>query len=66
MNEHGMLQHLIQRKGQHRVYNGPPNHMRLRGPAYGGNTIALLTQLLQAHPAQPTGHSGRCAMILGT
>lgn len=43
MNEHGMLQHLIQRKGQHRVYNGPPNHMRLRGPDYGGNTIALLT-----------------------
>ena len=34
MNEHGMLQRLIQSKGQHRVYSGPPNHMRLRGPAY--------------------------------
>ena len=34
MNEHGKLQHLIQSKGQHRVFNGPPNHMRLTGSAY--------------------------------
>lgn len=50
-----MLEHLIQSKQQHRLYNGPPNNMSLivRGPSCRWNITAFLTWSLPVLPAHP-------------